>query len=391
LTVQRNFKSLAGIAAASLLFVSVLAACGSSSDAESSDKPTDGAVANTDFADAIVNEFQGEVPTEGPAPAKDKSVWWMGCGNAVPDCKTLSDAGGEAAKMLGWDFHVADGKLNQGGGYAAAIRTALAANPDALVIQGMDCSVIQQPLQEAKDQGVPVFGLQSLDCSEIDPSQPSLIPVKMLYHKNAQTVQDYYEAIGKNAAAYLIGATDGKAKVIANLGKGGFYEYMNKGFRDEMKTCSGCETLEEVRWADADTAPNGPWIQAFTVSLAKHPDANAVFIPFDSMITGSGGKRAIKDSGLDVWLAGGAGNQEELLQAVRDGEKVALTNAQSFPQLSFGAMENLNRFFNGEDVIPQGIGPNLIDANHNLPPAGEFYPGSPADWKDQYANLWGAN
>lgn len=387
--MHRSYRSLGVAAAASMLFLLVLAGCGGSSNNNGSAGSSGGAAANTAFADSIANEFKGEVPTTGPAPAKNKSVWWVGCGNAVPDCKTLSDAGGEAAKMLGWDFHVADGKLNQGGGYANAIRTALAAHPDALIIQGMDCSLIQQPLQEAKDQGVPVFGLQSLDCSEIDPSQPSLIPIKMLYHKNAPTVQDYYEAIGKNAAAYLIGATHGKAKVIANLGKGGFYEYMNKGFRDEMKTCSGCKTVEEVRWADADTAPNGPWIQAFTVALAKHPDANAVFIPFDSLITGSGGEQAIKDSGLNVWLVGGAGNQAELLQLVRDGDKIALTNAQSFPQLSFGAMDDLNRFFNGQKLVPEGIGPNLIDANHNLPAAGKFYPGSPPDWKEQYAKLWG--
>jgi ribose transport system substrate-binding protein len=391
MSVQVSHKRLLGMGAALVLLLPLAAACGndSSSDSGSSSSKAPADVGG-DWADKIATSFVGEVPTTCPAPAKKKSVWWMGCGNAVPDCKTLSDAGGEAAKLLGWDFHVADGKVNQGGGYAAAVRTALAAKPDALVIQGMDCSVIQQPLQEAKDQGVPVFGLQSLDCSEIDPLQPSLIPVKMQYHKDAVTVQDYYEAIGKNAAAYLIGANDGKAKVIANLGKGGFYEYMNKGFRDEMATCAKCEILKEVRWADADTAPNGPWIQAFTVALAKNPNANGVFIPFDSLMIGSGGKQAIKDSGLDLWLVGGAGNQAELLQSVRDGEKVALTNAQSFRQLSFGAMDNLNRYFAGEKQVPEGIGPTLIDAKHNLPAKGKFFDGS-TDWLAGYKKLWGVS
>ncbi|MCW2848449.1 MAG: ABC-type sugar transport system periplasmic component-like protein [Marmoricola sp.] len=391
MSVQVSLKRLLGMGAALVLFLPLAAACGNdSSSASGSSSAKAPADVGGDWADKIATSFVGEVPTTGPAPAKNKSVWWMGCGNAVPDCKTLSDAGGEAAKLLGWDFHVADGKVNQGGGYAAAVRTALAAKPDALVIQGMDCSVIQQPLQEAKDQGVPVFGLQSLDCSEIDPSQPSLIPVKMQYHKDAETVQDYYEAIGKNAAAYLIGANDGKANVIANLGKGGFYEYMNKGFRDEMATCAKCEILKEVRWADADTAPNGPWIQAFTVALAKNPNANGVFIPFDSLMIGSGGKQAIKDSGLDLWLVGGAGNQAELLQSVRDGEKVALTNAQSFRQLSFGAMDNLNRYFAGEKQVPEGIGPTLIDAKHNLPAKGKFFDGS-TDWLAGYKKLWGVS
>ena len=399
MTVHRSSKRLLGMGAAIMLLSSVLAACGSSSDSTPSTSAAStsattsesaSASADTAWADKIATQFVGTPPTSGPAPVKGKNVWWMGCGNAVPDCKTLSDGGGEAAKLLGWTFHVADGKVNQGGGYAAAIRTALAAKPDALVIQGMDCSVVQQALQEAKDQGVPVFGLQSLDCNEIDPSQPSLIPWKMVYSEAAPTVQDYYMAAGKNAAAYLIGSSGGKAKVIANLGKGGFYEYMNKGFRDEMATCSGCKILQEVRWADADTVPNGPWIQAFTVALAKNKDATGVFIPFDSLITGSGGNQAIKDSGLDITLAGGSGNQPELLQAVRDGAKLGLTNAQSFPWLSFGVMDNVNRYFAGEQPVAQGVGPTLIDANHNLPPEGELFNGT-TDWKAAYTALWSAS
>ncbi|MFC6239282.1 sugar ABC transporter substrate-binding protein [Longivirga aurantiaca] len=401
MTVHRSSKRLLGMGAAIVLLSSVLAACGSSSDAPpsssaASTSATSGTSesatpsSDTAWADAIATQFVGNPPSTGPAPVKGKNVWWMGCGNAVPDCKTLSDAGGEAAKLLGWDFHVADGKVNQGGGYAAAIRTALAAKPDALVIQGMDCSVVQQALQEAKDQNVPVFGLQSLDCNEIDPSQPSLIPWKMVYSEAAPTVQDYYMAAGKNAAAYLIGSSGGTAQVIANLGKGGFYEYMNKGFRDEMATCSGCKILQEVRWADADTVPNGPWIQAFTVALAKNPTATGVFIPFDSLITGSGGNQAIKDSGLDITLAGGSGNQPELLQAVRDGAKLGLTNAQSFPWLSFGVMDNVNRYFAGEQPVAQGVGPTLIDANHNLPAEGELFNGT-TDWKTAYKTLWGAS
>jgi len=126
------------------------------------------------------------------------------------------------------------------------------------------------------------------------------------------------------------------------------------------------------------------------VALAKNPDANGVFIPFDSLITGSGGKQAIKDSGMDVTLAGGAGNEEALLQAVRDGEKVGLTNAQSFPWLSFGVMDNLNRYFAGEELVPQGVGPSLIDATHNLPPEGEFFTGT-TDWMAAYKKLWGAS
>ena len=399
--MHKTSKRLLGSAAAFALLVA-LSACSSSSDTAASSAPAEStsasssapaestsapATSDTAWADAIATQFVTDPPSTGPAPVKGKDVWWMGCGNAIPDCKTMSDAGAEAAKLLGWTFHVADGKVNQGGGYQAAIRTALAAKPDAIIIQGYDCAVVQQALQEAKDQGVPVLGLQSTDCSDKDATQPSLIPIKMVYTANAPTVKDYYVAAGKNAAAYLIGSSGGTAQVIANLGKGGFYEYMNDGFRAEMATCSGCKILQEVRWADADTIPNGPWIQGFTVALAKNPTATGVFIPFDSLITGSGGLQAIKDSGLKITLAGGSGNQPELLQNVRDGMALGLTNAQSFRWLAFGAMDNLNRFFAGEEPVAQGIGPSLIDINHNLPAEGEAFTGS-VDWLAAYTKLW---
>jgi ribose transport system substrate-binding protein len=53
-------------------------------------------------------------------------------------------------------------------------------------------------------------------------------------------------------------------------------------------------------------------------------------------------------------------------------------------------MDNLNRYFAGEELVPQGIGPTLIDSKHNLPAAGEFFDGS-TDWLAAYKKLWGVS
>jgi ribose transport system substrate-binding protein len=394
--VNRTIKRRIGAGVAIVLLTSALASCSSSSSNSGGSSGGSGS-ASVDPATAglteavfteIANTYINPPPTTGPTPVKKKTVWWMGCGNSVPACKLLSDSGGEAAKLLGWDFHVADGNLNQNGGYAAAIRTALAAKPDALVIQGMDCGQITQPLQEAKSQGVPVLGVQSIDCSDETPGAPSLISVQYQYSNGAKTLNDYYNAFGRVAAKYLIAKEKGKAQVIANLGKGGFYEYMNNGFRAELKTCAGCKIVEEVRWADADTAPNGPWVNAFTASLAKNPTANSVFIPFDSLMTTSGGIRAIKDSGKKVDLVGANGNDPASIQALRDGDLTAITAAQDFRWLSYGAIDELNRFFNNQPTVPEGIGPTLVDTKHGLPAQGKAYTAT-IDFVGLYKKLWG--
>jgi ribose transport system substrate-binding protein len=410
-SVDRFNKRALGVGAAVVLFVTALTSCSSSSSGNngSSDTAAPGtsvaapgttaAAPSSATAEAgltaavfkeIANQYVNPPPTSGPTPVKNKTVWWMGCGNSVPACKLLSDAGGEAAKLLGWDFHVADGNLNQNGGYAAAIRTALAAHPDALVIQGMDCGQVEQPLQEAKAQGVPVLGVQSIDCSDETPGAPSLISVQYQYSNNAKSLKDYYGAFGRVAAKYLIAKEDGKAQVIANLGKGGFYEYMNDGFRTEMATCSGCKIVDEVRWADADTAPNGPWVHAFAASLAKHPEANSVFIPFDSLMTTSGGIQTIKDSGRTVDLVGANGNDPATIQAVRDGQVTCITAAQDFRWLSYGAIDELNRFFSNEPTVPEGIGPTLVDKTHGLPAEGKAYTAT-TDFVALYKKLWGVS
>jgi ribose transport system substrate-binding protein len=393
--IDRRLKRRIGVGVAIVLVASALAACSSSkgssapvgSTSATSSAPADAGLTEAVFTQ-IANLYVNPPPTTGPKPVKNKNIWWMGCGNSVPACKLLSDAGGQAAKLLGWNFHVADGNLNQNGGYATAIRTALAAKPDALVIQGMDCGQIEQPLQEAKAQGVPVLGVQSIDCSDETSGAPSLISVQYEYSNNAKTLRQYYEAFGQVAAKYLIAKENGKAQVIANLGKGGFYEYMNDGFRSVMATCSACKIVDEVRWADADTAPNGPWVHAFSAALAKDATANSVFIPFDSLMTTSGGIQAIKDSGRKVDLVGANGNDPATIQAVRDGQLTAITAAQDFRWLSYGAIDELNRLFNKQPSVPEGIGPTLVDQTHGLPAAGQAYT-STTDFVSLYKTLWG--
>lgn len=59
--------------------------------------------------------------------------------------------------------------------------------------------------------------------------------------------------------------------------------------------------------------------------------------------------------------------------------------------MAWGAVDTMNRLFNGQPPVPQGIGYRVIDANHNLSPEGQGYspPNPPIDLEGTYLKSWG--
>ncbi|WP_169988498.1 substrate-binding domain-containing protein [Microbispora sp. H10836] len=380
-------------AAVALLAVGLVTSCASTADdnkggdasetRSSASRPT----AAGAFMEELAKGYESGVPTKGPAPAKGKSVWWISCGESIPDCSVPAAAAGEAAKTMGIKFNIADGKLNVGGGNAAAIRTALAAGPDAIILHGMSCSTVQQPLTEARDAGVLVMGVEGLDCSDEPGGGQSLFSVKMKYSDSAPTVIDYFRSWGVLGAKYLAGATGGKAKVIHNAGVEPLQKVVSDAFIQELGNCKGCEIVDTVEHGSPDYGPNGAWIQQFRTALAKNPTANATYLWADALLSFSGGVQAVKDSGLDMVTAGGVGGAVGM-DLVREGKLDAVTGAHDVKWIGYAAMDNINRALNGEDTVPQGVGSVVVDAQHNLPEkAGSDY-ASAIDWKSAYEKLW---
>jgi len=221
ITASRTVKAALVVAAAAL----VTAAC-SSSSTSSSTTDTSAPAASSSSASASTDEFAGiptldalykgfetTPPTTSPAPAKNKKIYWISCGQAAPDCAIKSAAGEKAVKAMGWEFHLIDGAFGQGGAYATAIRTAIAAGADAIVEDAFPCSDVQQPLQEAKAKGVLVVPMETIDCSEAGTGD-ALFTVPMQYGDAEKTQTDWWKAFGKYSADYIIRASNGKAVII---------------------------------------------------------------------------------------------------------------------------------------------------------------------------------
>lgn len=369
----------------SALALALVTAC--STSAPTTQSTTGSANADTAALEKLYQGTEGEPPSSSPPVAKGASVWWVSCGLSIQDCSGPAEAAQEAAEKLGLDFHIADGKLNVGGGMAAAVRTALAAKPDAIILHGIPCPAVQQPLEEARIQGVKVLGVESLDCS--DTGGPKLFTADMQYTTNAPTGVDYFRTWGELSADYLIAATGGQAKIINNAGVEPLQDAVNQGFLDRLASCPGCEIIDTVNFGSAEVVPNGPWIQSFRSALVRNPDATAVFLPFDSLISGAGGAKAIKESGLKVISFGGSGGAGAM-QLVRDGSFTAVTGAHSPDWMGYAAVDQINRALNGQPAVPQGVGMRIVDAQHNLPRDPNTYYQTPIDFRAAYAKAWSA-
>jgi ribose transport system substrate-binding protein len=325
----------------------------------------------------------GTPPTTSPPGAAGKSVWWISCGQAAPSCSEPAATAGEVAETLGIDFHVADGKFNAGGAFTTAVRTALAADPDAILLFGVPCEAVLGPLEDAKAQDVLIMGVETPDCS--DSGGPQMFDVVEQYNEEYPTTEALWNAFGAYSADYIINETGGTAKVINQAGTEPLQKFVNDGFVERLATCSGCEIVDTVSYDSAKLVPNGPWIQGLRASLSSNPDANAVYLPWDLMMTTLGGAQAVKESGLDVVVFGGQAAPDGL-DALRQGQVDAATAARDVGWSAYAAMDTINRALQGEDPVPQGIGFQLVTTEANMPESGPYVP--PFDYKAAYEEAW---
>lgn len=363
----------------------LLAGCSSGSpEAATSGPPSSGgAMAGFPSLAELYKGTSAEPPSDGPAAAKGKSVWVVNCGSP---CNSGAGAVKEAAKALGWNYNYADGNLNIAGGYATAIRTALASRPDALYIQGFSCTVVQQPLQEAKDQGVPVISVDGVNCNGADGTPLFTVP-NAINKSVGDNIEEFWKDDGRRAAWYLIAATNGNLKAISTDGPDPLEHAIAMGFQEEVAKCSGCKILQSINSPGTDLIPNGPWIQNFRTSLITNADANGVFLPFDFMYGTLGGAAAMNEAGSKATMAGGLGIAEAT-DLVSSG-KLTWPGAADDTFKGWAAMDNLNRYFNGVPAAPQGVGQAAVNTDNPgaIPAAGKPYQ-VPFDYKAIYRSVW---
>jgi ribose transport system substrate-binding protein len=394
-----------GLLAAVLVvaFASV-AACGSSSgdssggDGKSGDT-FDAKAIGISTLDELFKSNESAPPSEAPKVPAHKVVYYINCGAGEVNCANKAAAGKEAIEALGWEYHMIDGNYGIAGAYSDAIRTAVAAGADAIIADAFPCSDVQQAVQEAVNAGVLVVGADTLDCTAN--GGPHLY-TNMEYNTDGPTPEDHWRGFGKYSAQYLINATGGHAKIINSPGQNTQQQLLDQGFLDEIKKCSGCEIVDTLKWNTADFVPNGPWTTAFRAALVQHPDATAVYVPFDGMATNLGGAQAIREAGKTIctgtppfdnscMVAVGGLGTADTLDLIREGQWTGVGSGYDGRWVAWGAVDTLIRAFDKEPAVPEGIGFTSIDKAHNLPSEKGSGFATSYDFKSAYLKAWGVS
>jgi ribose transport system substrate-binding protein len=372
-----------------------VSACGSDSSSDGGDASADAtdsttsATASTDGSGSdldaeLAADYKGTYttpPTSAPTPQTDADVWVVPCGKVVPGCEAPAEGAVAAGEALGWKMTIADGALGVGDGYSVAIRQAVAAKADAIIVTGIDCDFAKGGLQAAKDAGIPTILFGGFDCDDTP-----LFTAEVELSEQYPTFGDFMKAWGAAKARWLIKATDGKAKVLNVLATDSrTASYPSIGFADELeKDCPDCSIADTVKMVVPDVA--GPLAQKFSASLLAHPDANAVQPVFDSFILAGAMPQAIAGTGRKMTIVGGEGLAPaiSLVHAGQVGAEVAY----DYGWAGYAAIDTTIRTLAGEDTVPEGWGWQTIDADHNLPADGQGY-AVDYDYASAYKAAWG--
>jgi ribose transport system substrate-binding protein len=206
-----------------------------------------------------------------------------------------------------------------------------------------------------------------------------------MYSQVATDTYHYFLEWGATSGAYLADRMNGHASIIAGHGTEPNHEIVNAGFHSMFDKCSGCKVLAEASFNNADLTPDGPYVQRLRAALAKYPQANAVFQPFDANFL-VGGAQAVHSFNPTLFQSGGSGYGAEI-DLLRQGLIDGIT-AHDPTWMGWAAMDNVNRFVAGQPPAPQGIGFVVVDKDHNLPPNGQPYE-APVDYRAAYLKIWG--
>jgi ribose transport system substrate-binding protein len=370
-------RTAGAIVAAALL--TVLTACGGTSESESgSDATPEQTAAFDSKIDALVKEASGpqtnRPPTEGPTAQSGKKLFVIPCAMLANGCAAAARAAEEAGKEIGWDVTLIDPagdptKQNN------AVETAVAQKADGIFIASIDAKTISASLGRAKDAGTKVV---CFACSDPDGQFDALVP---------DSPQDAYDS-GYLAMAGLYEATDRDLKVVMvngpeygistdKLGR----QAGAKAFVDECREAGGkCELKAETDILLANFTTTVPG-QVVSV-LRQHPDANAMWAFADPVLAFI--QPAVAQAGIDVKI-GGIDPTGFNYDLIRDDKEHASVSPD-LTWVGYAGIDNLNRLFAGEETVEQGVKGKLITPD-NVPADGEFE--GDFDVVPLYRTLWG--
>ncbi len=392
-----------GVLVASALAASGCGSSGSSSSASGSPSSTSSATVAASSGAGFLQTAQANLaqdykgtdralPSSAPKPQPGKSVWVIACALAAEGCAAPARAAQQAGQAIGWHVTVADGK----GDPTAendAVRTAIAAHANAIVLVAIDCATVKDAIEAADHAGIATFGTFGLDCNDkYGGGGQQLLSGQLDFGPFGSFANFVENSLAKAMADYAIAKTHGKAVAIAmRENDTAVIRHIGDGFDREFSKCTTCkEYTVPFTFQDLLTGKLEGIVQA---ALTQHPDADVVLGPYDASVI-AGIAPAVIASGRKILLIGNEGLTPNIAQ-IRSGKGQDAAFGAPATWAGYATIDELNRIFHKQPLVDEGIGIQAIDRSHNLPltPAyeGNVYPsGKPkVNVVARYLRIWG--
>jgi len=331
-------------------------------------------------------------PPAGSRPiAKGKSVVFAVNGMNQESSAINVNAGLAACKAVGWKCSVVDGKSDPTQ-WPGLIRTAITQKPDAIVVQGIDCSIISTPLKEAAKAGIKTVGMDSFDCNDPAVGGTKEFSSVLLYPnptnpKQSMDYGKYATLFGQAKAAATVAGAGGKANVIMICDDEALVlKDICDGQTKEFKADGATVTRVDTRLADL-----GPKLESqVTSALLKNPSANAIVSPHGgaTLSIAPAVQKAGKTNKVFVMGSEGLTAELDMIRAGLVGGVIAAPVAWK----GWASVDTVNQVLAGKPALNNGLG--WLLANKANVPAGKGTAFPASTWPDYvaaYKKSWGVS
>jgi ribose transport system substrate-binding protein len=368
----------------------VAAGCGGGGQSPSAGAPAPKTVAGSQDQAKLSADYKGTFsafPTSAPRPKAGQSVWVISLNEASPGVHIATQSIVAASKVLGWQTRVVDTK-GAPDAATAGIKQAIAAKADVIVLNVIECGVVEAALRQAQAARIKLVETTAADCDAPNVGHKALYDATEGF-----TPGGFYKWIRQLAQFHVdwalnqLGASPGKVLVMHQTDYYGLTVH-DKAFADGVKGgCPKCDVMN-VPFVYSDLV-SGQLKGKVQAALVKNPDAKMMVFPYDALLS-LGGAAAIQGSGHAGSLKVMGGEcAASTVDLIHSGTVTACVG-DAYSWLGWQLVDDVNRVLNGQPLAHPSVGMQLVDKTHNLPPAGHDYNGDGRDYVAAYKALWAA-
>lgn len=386
-----RFRRHAAAAVTAALAVAAATGCGSGNSASSASSASGGSggSSSTDVSSyqkvvqqAMTGPTTWQGPTKPVTPPKNVKLALITCASVLQGCSDPAKAAAQAAKDLGWQATIYDGKGDPAT-QNKLVTQAVNSGADAILTFSIDPSFISSGLKAAKAKGIPVGS---------SAQGVAAAPNGYVFDVGANWLE-----VGKLQGNWIVADSGGKADFQPMIDK----EYASvvasaQEAIDVVKSCGGCTVHDPEDFVGANVG-NGLG-QRVVAILRRDPKIDYLLATYDPAAADVA--TAVANAGMAnrVKVIGQIGLSQNF-ELIRDGKGQALDVAFDQQYTGYATVDQLIRYMTHQPLFksaetsdPRYIyGENVpikLITKENAPPPGQQYH-APIDTVGHFHQLWG--